>query len=247
MNRPYLSVVIPAYKEGERLPKTFPVFSHFVKKAQFKVEVIFVNDGSPDNTAEVIERLISKKNPEEFRLITYDKNRGKGYAVKRGFMAARGRYILFADADNATPIEQVDDLISFANEYDVIIGSRYLEKGRLKRKQSLFRIIGGRLLNFAIRIMTGLKLADTQCGFKLFESACGRKIFNKLTLERFSFDVEILAIGQKMGYKIKEVPVDWYDNPNSTVNPIKDGLRFLQALFIIRWNFLIGKCKIKSK
>jgi dolichyl-phosphate beta-glucosyltransferase len=239
--RPYLSIVIPAYKEGERLKKTFPKFANFVKKAAYKVELIFINDGSPDNTEDVIDELIKKENPEEFRLISYTKNRGKGYAVKRGMMAARGRFILFADADNATPIEQVENLLPYTNEYDVIIGSRYIEKGRLKIKQSLFRIVGGRLLNFAIRLMTGLNLADTQCGFKLFEAECGQKIFGKLTFERFSFDVEILSIAQKLGYKIKEVPVDWYNDPQSTVNPIRDGLRFLKTLFIIRWNFLTGK------
>lgn len=239
--KPHLSVVIPCYKEAERLPKTFPIFSNFVKKAPYEVEIIFVNDGSPDKTEQVAKELIDKENLENIRLLHYEKNHGKGYAVKRGFFAARGKYILFADADNSTPIEQVDKLLPFIKENEVVIGSRYIKEGSLKKKQPLSRIIGSRLLNLAIKIMTNLSLADTQCGFKLFEAEAGKKIFSKMTIERFSFDVEILAIAKKMGYKIKETAVDWYDNPNSRVNPIKDGFKFLKALIIIRWNFLTGK------
>ena len=239
--RPYLSIIIPAFNEEKRIKKTFPYFEHFAKNASYKVEIIFVNDGSPDKTAEVIEKLISDQPEEMFRLVSFTQNHGKGYAVKRGMFAARGRFILFADVDNATPIEQVEKLLPYVNDYDVVIGSRYIQKGSMKVKESAFRIIGARFLNAAIRIMIGLQIKDTQCGFKLFEASAAREIFTEQTFPGFSFDVEILAVAKKLGYKIKEVPVEWFHDPNSKVNPIKDGLRFLKALIIIRWNFLIGK------
>src|SRR4030066_427769 len=137
--KPYLSIIVPSYNEEKRIKKTFPYFERFAKNASYKVEVIFVNDGSPDKTAEVIEKLISDQPEEMFRLVSFTGNHGKGYAVKRGMFAARARFILFADADNATPIEQVEKLLPYANDYDVVIGSRYVQEGTVKKRESLFR------------------------------------------------------------------------------------------------------------
>lgn len=239
--KPYLSIIIPCYNEEQRIQKYFENFERFAKSAPYKVEVIFVNDGSSDKTAKVIEDILDKENSGLFRLVSFTRNHGKGYAVKRGIFAARGRFILFADADNATPIEQVDKLLTYANVYDVIIGSRYIQKGTVQKSESLVRVVGARFLNLAIRVMIGLKIVDTQCGFKLFEASAARDIFSRQTFEGFSFDVEILAIAKKLGYKIIEVPVTWIHDPNSKVEPIKEGFRFLKALIIIRWNFLTRK------
>jgi len=232
--RPYLSVIIPCYKEEERIKKTFPAFDRFARIQKYPVELIFIDDGSPDKTREVIEELIAGK--PYCRLIYYKQNKGKGYGVMRGMLEARGEYRLFADADNATSIEQANKLLKYAEDYPVVIGSRYLAGFHQKRKQSFVRILGSRALNVGARLFTGLKITDSQCGFKLFADYVVEEIFKRQTFTRFSFDIEILAIADMLGYKIKEVPIDWYDDPHSTVHPIRDGFRFLWALILIVWN-----------
>ena len=158
-------------------------------------------------------------------------------------LLAKGKYVLFTDADNSTPFEQVDKLLKYIDMYEVVIGSRYCKGGKLAHPQPLSRIIGSRGLNAVIQLLAVRGIKDTQCGFKLFRREAAQEIFKRQTFDRFSFDIEVLAIARKLGYKTKEVGITWYDDPHSTVNPIKDGLRMLSDSLQVRKNIIARKYK----
>lgn len=237
----YLSIIVPAYKEAERIHLILEAIEKYQGNIDFATETIVVVDGSPDNTAE-IARTFSER-VHNLNVIDRKENRGKGYSVKEGMLAARGKYALFADADNSTPIEQADKLLKHVSKYDVIIGSRYNNGGKEARPQPFHRIIGSRGLNLVIQCLAVFGIKDTQCGFKLFEKGAAQEIFKRQTFDRFSFDIEILAIAKKLGYKIYEAGIIWYDNPHSTVNPLRDGLRMLKDAWKVRMNIWAGKYK----
>lgn len=240
----YLSIVVPAYKEAKRIHIILEAIEKYVKSKDFLVETIVVVDGSPDKTAEVA-RGFSDKIPN-FKVMEGEENRGKGGAVQDGMLEALGKYILFTDADNSTPIEQVDKLLEFADTNEVVIGSRYCRGGKLAVPQSLFRRAGSRALNLMIQMLAIRGIEDTQCGFKLFEKKAAKEIFGLQSIFDFSFDIEILAVARKLGYRIKEVGITWYDNPHSTVSPIKDGLRMIGDSWQIRKNIFAGKYRRKE-
>jgi dolichyl-phosphate beta-glucosyltransferase len=237
----YLSIVIPAYKEEGRIHKILDAIQKYQNSHEFLTETIVVIDGSSDNTAEVVQKYA--KEIENLRIINRKENRGKGYSVKEGMLQAIGRYILFTDADNSTPIKQVDKLLKFAETYDVVVGSRYCKGGKLAKSQPFYRIAGSRVLNYIIQKLAVSGIEDTQCGFKLFKAEAAQKIFKRQTFERFSFDIEILAIARKLNLWIKEVGITWYDDPLSTVNPVKDGMRMIKDSWQVRKNLLSGKYK----
>lgn len=237
----YLTIIIPAYKEEKRLHKIFEAIIEYQKKHDFLIETIVIVDGSPDQTAEVA-REWREKIPN-LHVIDRKTNKGKGYTVKEGVGHADGKYILFTDADNSTPLRQLDRLLKYAEIYPVIIGSRYCEDGKLARPQPLTRYLGGRVMNTIIRMFAVPGIKDTQCGFKLFERFAAKEIFKRQTFDRFSFDIELLAIARKLGYRIKEVGITWYDDPHSTVDPIKDGLRMIKDSWQVRKNIISGKYK----
>lgn len=242
MPNPYLSIIVPCFREADRLPQTFPIFKKFAEDQSYSVELVFVHDGSPDNTLEVLHQLT--QGLKGIQVIDVKTNHGKGHGVVVGMEAANGQYRLFADADNSTPIEQANKLLENIDSADIVIGSRYVKGGGQKKKQPFIRIFGARFLNIMFRIFFPmLRIKDTQCGFKMFSEKVAQDIFPKVTFARFSFDTEVLALAHKLGYKIKEVPVDWYDNPHSTVKPLKDGLKFIKGLILIRWNLLRGVYK----
>lgn len=240
-DKPLLSIVIPAYKEEERIHKILDAIIKYEESKNFPIEVIVVVDGSPDKTAEAAEKY--KEKIPGLKIIDRKENKGKGYTVREGVMAAKGKYILFSDADNSTPIEQVDKLLKYKEEYPVIIGSRYIEGGRLAHPQGIVRKLGGRVMNLVIRMFAVRGIKDTQCGFKLFEHDAAKEIFKRMTFERFSFDIEILAIARRHKYKIKEVGITWYDDPHSTVSPIKDGLKMIRDAWRVRVNLSRGVYK----
>lgn len=237
----YLSVVVPAYKEENRLHKIVEAIKKYEKAHDFSVEIIIVVDGSPDNTADVAKAY--SQDIGGLRVIDRKENKGKGYSVKEGVLEARGNYILFADADNSTPLHQVDKLLKFAEQFEVVIGSRYAAEGKFARPQPLYRILGSRLMNLVIQLFATRGIKDTQCGFKLFQKKAAEEIFKRQTFDRFSFDIEVLAIARKLGYKIKEVGITWYDDPHSTVDPIKDGIRMIRDSWQVRKNITTGKYK----
>lgn len=234
-----LSIIIPAYKEEKRISTVLSAIEKYVKNNEFKVETIVVVDGSPDKTAEVAESFV--EGIPGLRIIDRKENLGKGATVREGVLAAKGKYILFTDADNSTPIDQVSKLLPFMNRYEVVIGSRYIEGGKIAIPQSIVRRAGSRVLNVIIQTIAIYGIRDTQCGFKLFQSEPAREIFSRTTLTNFSFDIELLAIAKKLGYKIKEVGINWYDNPHSTVSPIKDGWQMIKDAWHIRKNIISGK------
>lgn len=239
----YLSIVIPAYKEEKRIHIILEAISKYVRTKDFIVETIVVVDGSPDDTAKIAQSFTDKI--PNFRVIGNEVNQGKGGAVRDGMIAAKGDHILFADADNSTPIEQVDKLLEFTESYDVVIGSRYTPSGKIAIPQTFTRRAGSRAINAVIQMLAVSGIADTQCGFKLFSAKAAKEIFPRLTILRFSFDIEVLAIARNLGYKIKEVGITWYDNPHSTVNPIRDGLRMIRDAWQVRRNIMAGQYRQK--
>ncbi|MFA7253272.1 MAG: dolichyl-phosphate beta-glucosyltransferase [Patescibacteria group bacterium] len=233
----YLSIVIPAYNEADRIGILLEAISKYERTKNFLIETIVVNNASTDTTHETIENYRGKiKN-----LVIMDRNeKGKGGAVHEGMLKAQGKYVIFADADNSTPIEQVDELLKYVDKYDVVIGSRYCAGGKLAVPQPLTRILGSRALNFVIQALAVPGIKDTQCGFKLFAREAAQQIFTKQSVFEFSFDIELLAIARKLGYKIKEAGITWYDNPHSTVNPLRDGLRMVRDAWKVRLNIVKG-------
>ncbi len=236
-----MSIIIPANKEEERIHKAIDGIEKYYKTKDFVLEVLVVLDGTPDNTKEATEKFVDRV--PNLRIIDRKENKGKGYTVKEGVQKAKGKFALFMDADNSTPITEVDKLLTYATKNEVVIGSRYIEGGKLVIPQSFIRKLGGRMLNLIIRTIAVSGIRDTQCGFKLFEKKASEEIFKRQTFDRFSFDIELLAIARKLGYKIKEVGITWQDDPHSTVNPLKDGLKMIRDAYVVRKNMLAGKYK----
>ncbi len=234
----FLSIILPAYQEEKRIPKTLEKVRNYLSKQQYSWEVIVVNDGSPDKTGQVVTEKI--KGWKNFCLIDYKINKGKGNAVKTGILAAQGDWRLVMDADSSTDISEVEKLLPLIKDYQAIIGSRYLKADSIKVKQPFYRRVISRMGNLVIRVALGIKFVDTQCGFKLYSAKFARDVFPRQTIYRWGFDVEILTIGIKKGYKIKEVPVDWYDDTRTTVKK-SAAFKTLHELFIIKKNMIFGK------
>ena len=235
------SIVIPAYNEKNRILKTLNSIYEYFQNENF--EIIIVDDGSNDNTTSFIE---NKKESigENIKIISYQPNKGKGYAVKKGIEKAQGKFILFTDADNSTPIEEFKKLLTaLKNNNDIAIGSRYLSNSDIKIKQNIFRILIGRLGNLLIQLLLVKKVKDTQCGFKLFKNEVAKNIFKKQTINRWGFDMEILTIAQILDYKIVEVPVSWLNSSDSRLRPIRDTIKTFLELIKIKLNLLTGKYK----
>lgn len=236
-----LSIVIPAYNEENRIKNTLLIIRDFIEEKNINSEIIIVNDGSSDKTSEIVEKIRHKI--PNLKLVDLSKNSGKGFAVKRGIEESRGKLILFTDADNSTPIEEFEKLLQRMNESkaNIAIGSRYLHDSDVRIKQPVYRILLGRMGNLLIRLFLIDEIKDTQCGFKLFEHKVAREIFFFQKVKRFAFDVEALVIAENMGYKIIEVPVSWFNSPESRVRPVKDALRTLKDLVYIKLNLWSGR------
>ncbi len=248
-SRPFLSVVIPAFNEERRLPQTLQDVLDYLARQSYSSEVIVVDDGSCDQTAPVVEELTT--NRPGLKLIRND-HRGKGYAVRTGVGKARGHVVLFFDADSSTPIQDVEKLLPwFERGYAIVIGSRE-GAGARRIQEPFYRHLMGRVFNFVVRLLTVRDIQDTQCGFKALESNAARQVFARARLYGenarrvtdamvTAYDVEILFIGQKLGYKIKEVPVEWRYGTESKVNPLKDSWRNFRDVVLVRWNDWRGR------
>jgi len=241
-----LSIIIPAYNEANRIKSTLLIINDYILRNKLSAEIIVVSDGSKDNTNELVETY--KKTIKNLKLITYKSNKGKGYAIKMGIEASRGEYILFTDADNSTPIEELDKLFRVLkqNHADLVIGSRYLPNSDVKIKQSPWRVFIGRMGNILISIFLIDEIKDTQCGFKLFTHQAAKEIFSMQKVKRFGFDMEILVIAKLLGYKIIESPVSWFNSSESRVRPIKDVFITLKDLFYIKLNLWSGRYSSES-
>jgi glycosyltransferase involved in cell wall biosynthesis len=240
MPYPTYSIVIPAYNESGRIPATLRSVLDCIHERKWSAEVIVVDDGSRDTTAETM-RAIAADAPE-VRLIQNPGNRGKGYSVRNGMLQAYGEVVMFTDADLSAPMEEAEGLFAaIADGADIAIGSRWLERTRQTIRQPLYRQFFGRCFNAVTRMVMGLRFADTQCGFKAFTRKAAQMVFQLQTIERWGFDPEILFIGLKRGLRIDEVPVSWAHDERTRMSYLKDGMRMLQDIAIVRWNALLGR------
>jgi dolichyl-phosphate beta-glucosyltransferase len=233
-----ISIVIPAYNEEKRLPATLSKVKAYLASTSWEfTEIVVVDDGSRDATVELARKA-------GVRLLQNPGNRGKGYSVRHGMLEAKGDWRLFSDADLSCPIEELEKLWSAAEHEhaQAAIGSRDLDRSLIGVRQPLFRELGGRFFNLVIRLITGLPFHDTQCGFKLFEGGAAREIFRRQRVERFGFDVEVLFIARRLGYRTLEVPVRWNDVAGTKVMMLGALAAFLDPLKI-RWNSIAGKYK----
>jgi dolichyl-phosphate beta-glucosyltransferase len=235
MSEIYLSIIIPAYNEEKRLPQTLREIDEYFKKQSFESEIIVVSDGSTDRTVEVVRNLMGEI--KNLRILDFKENMGKGFGVKEGMLKALGNFRLFTDADNSTTIEQVEKMWPYFEEgYDIVIGSRDVKGAILDPPQPPFRRLTGEAFKYFRKIIVGLwEIEDSQCGFKCFTKEASEDILPKCKINRFAFDPEILLIAQKLGYKIKEIPIYWKNDLQSKVK-LKSMLKMLLDLFKIRLN-----------
>ena len=240
MPYPTYSIVIPAFNEKARIPATLREVVNCVRARNWSAEVIVVDDGSRDSTAELVRAFAA--GASEVRLVQNPGNRGKGYSVRSGILQALGDIVMFTDADLSAPIEEAEGLFAaIADGADIAIGSRWLERNRQSIRQPLYRQILGRCFNGVTRAVMGLPFADTQCGFKAFTRAAAQTVFQLQTIERWGFDPEILFIALKRGFRVDEVPVSWAHDQRSKISYLRDGMRMLSDIAIVRCNALIGR------
>jgi dolichyl-phosphate beta-glucosyltransferase len=236
---PELSIVIPAFNEELRLPATLEKIARYIEREQKNIEVIVVDDGSTDRTAEVPESFRGKI--AQLRVLANGTNRGKGFSVRHGSLEARGEITLFTDADLSAPIEEANKLLSAMKDHDVAIGSRAVDRSLIEVHESLFREFAGIIFNKIVRIILRLPFVDTQCGFKAFRRERCRVIFEQQTIERFGFDPELLYLARHHGLSIVEVPVRWAHSPATKVSMMRDSVQMFLDVVIIRWNAVRGK------
>jgi dolichyl-phosphate beta-glucosyltransferase len=233
-DRPFLSIIIPAYNEERRLASTLAAMRAYLERFPRSWELLVVDDGSRDRTIEVAEANFWDA---RCRVLRNPRNLGKGGTIRHGMLKARGRFRLFADADNSTPIEQADLLIEHMREARaaVAIGSRALPDSDLAVRQPLYRELMGRTFNLLVQLIAPLPgIRDTQCGFKVFTARAAETVFPLQTLDGFGFDVEILVLARRRRLRIVEVPVRWIDNADSRVSPVRDSLRMFRELVTVR-------------
>lgn len=239
----YLSVIIPAYNEEKYVAGTIMDISRYLSRQDYKSEIIVINDGSKDKTAERIKE--TQATVYNLKFIDNAKNQGKGAVVKQGMLAAKGDYKIYLDADNAISIEQIDKFWPYIKEgYDVVIGSIEVQGAVKEEEYAPYRVILGKLSKYLIRALTIWGIRDTQRAFKLFTAEAAEKIFPRQTIKRWGFDIEILVIAKRLGYKIKELPVKWI-NPTAKGKGVSFAGYFntLKELFQIKLNSLRGKYK----
>lgn len=240
MQYPDYSIVIPAYNESGRIPATLQSVVDCIRQRRWSAEVVVVDDGSTDATAEVVRQFTA--HAPEVRLLQNPGNRGKGYSVRSGLLQAQGEVVMFTDADLSAPIEEAEGLFAaIAGGADIAIGSRWLDRRRQTHRQPFYRQFFGRCFNAVTRMVMGLSFADTQCGFKAFTRAAAQTVFQLQTIERWGFDPEILFIALKRGYRVEEVPVSWAHDSRTRISYVRDGIQMLKEIAIVRWNALLGR------
>jgi len=233
------SIIIPAYNESSRIRPTLDEILRYSREHNWEIEIVVVSDGSRDNTAEII-REYGKVHPQVI-LVENAGNHGKGYSVRNGMLNAQGAICLFTDADLSSPICEAEKLFAAIEQgADIAIGSRWLRSELQTERQPLYRQLLGRIFNLALRVILGLKFADTQCGFKAFRREAAQRIFPLQRIERWGFDPEVLFLARKLGFTVKEVPVVWAHSEGTRLHPFRDGMRMFVDVLYVRWNSIKG-------
>lgn len=247
--KPYLSVIIPSYKEGKRIGENLEECEKYFEDKNYEYEIIVVVDGSPDNTAEVARNFQNRF--KNFKVIDNSKNHGKGHVVRQGLLEAKGEICLFFDADGSTSITHLDTFLpKFKEGYDVVIGSRDIKGVYIQVHQAKHKEIMGDIGNWAIRIMLGLwEYPDTQCGFKMLTAKAAKEIANRMVVDRFGFDFELIVLAKKLGFKIEQLPVRWLNEEGSTVKLTGPNgyTQVLIDLWKTRMRLCTGKYNLKTK
>jgi glycosyltransferase involved in cell wall biosynthesis len=236
---PELSIVVPSYNEELRLPASLEKIANYIREKRPHTEVLVVDDGSTDRTAQVAESW--KDRIPGLRVLSNGTNRGKGFSVRHGSLEARGDILLFTDADLSAPIEEAEKLFAALPSYDVVIGSRAVDRSLIEVHESPFREFAGIVFNRIVRVILRLPFVDTQCGFKAFRRERCRIIFEQQTIERFGFDPELLYLARHHGLSIREVSVRWAHSPATKVSMMRDSVGMFVDVFVIRWNGLRGR------
>lgn len=238
MNSPLMTIIIPAYNEAHRLPQTLSRVMAFLTTCEQPLDLIVVNNNSQDDTGEVA-RNFADHHPQ-LRVLEQPIP-GKGAAVRRGILAAKGRYVFICDADLAMPIEELPRFFptTLGGEYDIAIGSREVA-GAKRYHEPWYRHVMGRIFNFVVRVLAVPRIQDTQCGFKSLRREIAQELFTLQTIDGWAFDVEILALAQQRGYQILEVGIPWYYGEGSRVDPLLDSLRMIKEVLRVRRNIRTG-------
>jgi dolichyl-phosphate beta-glucosyltransferase len=238
-NQIYLSVIIPAYNEEKRISNTLLAIDHYLSQQDYSCEIIVVNDGSKDKTAQIVRNFTNLI--KNLKLIDNQENHGKGWVTRQGMLEAKGKYRIYVDADNAISLDQIESFWPYLKQsYQVIIGSIEVKGAKIEEGAAWYRRMLGKWSKYLIRLLTIWEIHDTQRAFKLFPAKVAENIFSRQTIERWGFDIEILVIAKKMGYKIKELPVTWI-NPGESKVTLKSYWRTLKELLKIKWNLIRGK------
>lgn len=236
----YLSVIIPAYNEEKHIKNTVQSIYNYLSDKKIEHEITVVTDGSTDKTDDIVRSMIPAI--PTLQLLNYEQNRGKGFVVRQGMLKAKGQYRLFTDADNATSIDHIEKMLPFFNQgYDVVIGSIAL-KGSIvvSGSEPIWRRLFGMMGNLFIQLIAVPGISDTQRGFKIVTAKAAQDIFLRAKIDRWGFDIEMLALARKFGYKIKEVPINWNNDPSSHVK-LSAYFQVLMETVKIRWNLMTGK------
>jgi glycosyltransferase involved in cell wall biosynthesis len=241
MSDPRLSIIIPAYNEADRIPRTLRAIQAFLRSRALDAEVIVVDDGSTDATAQIVREFGATFNA--LRLVQNDGNHGKGFSVRHGMLESKGKYALLTDADLSTPIEECEKLVEALESHGAVaaIGSRALDRSLIGTHQPWYRESAGRFFNRLVRLVSGLSFYDTQCGFKLFLREAARRAFELQRAVGFGFDPEVLFLIQWTGGEVLEVPVKWNNHPATKVRLFRDSTRMLIDLIVLRWRAARGR------
>lgn len=233
MDETPLSIIIPAYNEADRLGGTLERIMAWLRQRQRDhTELLVVDDGSSDATIALAEEVLASW--PQARVLSNGSNRGKGYTVRHGVLAARGQMILFSDADLSTPIEELLKLEASLGHAEIAIGSRATAGAEILKHQPAYRELLGRAFNLAVQAMALGGISDSQCGFKLFRRGAARAVFSRSVIDGFAFDVEVLFVARRLGFRVAEVPVVWINDEASRVSPLRDGMIMLADVAKIR-------------
>jgi len=243
MQTPFLSVIIPAFNEAGRLPNTLELIEQFLSSQAFTYEILVIENGSTDGTLQIAQELHKKIRHLK---VMHEETRGKGWAVRQGMLAAQGEFRFICDADLSMPIEEVLRFIPPQLEDSPIAIASREAPGAVRYDEPEYRHLVGRIFNLLVRLLLLKGLNDTQCGFKCFRADAAQRIFPLVTITGWTFDVEALFIGRKLGYKIAEIPIHWYYKSNSRVNVLRDSIHMGLDLLKIRLNGFFGKYDAKN-